>query len=89
MWNGYNKLDREKRESEESAMSRASFDKAFKTAAVKLIIEESFSVKEVSAQLDVHVNSLYRWGLLFTIQKLFLLTVQRLKPMPINVPLFG
>lgn len=42
-------------------MSRRSFDKAFKTAAVKLIIEESFSVKEVSDQLDVHANSLYRW----------------------------
>lgn len=60
-WNWYNKLDREKRESEETPMSRRSFDKAFKTAAVKLIIEESFSVKEVSNQLGVHANSLYRW----------------------------
>ncbi len=42
-------------------MSRRSFDKAFKVAAVKLIIEESFSVKEVSNQLGVHANSLYRW----------------------------
>jgi len=42
-------------------MPRRSFDKAFKIAAVKLIIEEGFSVKEVSHQLDVHTNSLYRW----------------------------
>ncbi|EOI53026.1 IS3 family transposase, partial [Enterococcus gilvus] len=42
-------------------MPRRSFDKAFKTAAVKLIIEDGFSVKEVSNQLDVHANSLYRW----------------------------
>ncbi|WP_139843840.1 transposase [Candidatus Enterococcus clewellii] len=42
-------------------MPRRSFDKVFKTAAVKLIIEASFSVKEVSDHLDVYVNSLYRW----------------------------
>lgn len=42
-------------------MSRRSFDKAFKTAAIKLIIEESFSVNEVSVQLGLHANSLYRW----------------------------
>lgn len=41
-------------------MSRRSFDKAFKSAALKLIIEESFSVKEMSAQFNVHVSSLYR-----------------------------
>ncbi|MGL4696519.1 transposase [Enterococcus larvae] len=37
-------------------MSRCSFDKSFKIVAVKLIIEESFSVKEVSSQLDVHAK---------------------------------
>ncbi|EOI53642.1 hypothetical protein I592_00368 [Enterococcus gilvus ATCC BAA-350] len=42
-------------------MPRRSFDEAFKTAAVKLIIEDDFSVKEVSNQLDVHASSLYRW----------------------------
>ncbi|MBP2100488.1 transposase [Enterococcus rivorum] len=42
-------------------MSRRSFDKAFKIAAVKLVIEESFSVREVSDQLSVYANSLYRW----------------------------
>ena len=34
-------------------MLRRSFDKAFKTAAVKLIIKGGFSVKEVSYQLDI------------------------------------
>lgn len=42
-------------------MPRRSFDKAFKIAAVKLVIKEGFSVKEVSLQLGVHANSLYRW----------------------------
>ena len=31
-------------------------------SAVKLILEEGYSVKEVSQELDVHANSLYRWG---------------------------
>ncbi len=42
-------------------MPRRSFDKAFKIAAVKLVTEEGFSVKEVCLQLEVHANSLYRW----------------------------
>lgn len=42
-------------------MPRRSFDKAFKTVAVKPVTEEGFSVKEVSLQLEVHANSLYRW----------------------------
>ncbi len=42
-------------------MPRRSFDIAFKIAAVKLVTEEGFSVKEVSLQLEVHANSLYRW----------------------------
>ena len=37
------------------------FDKQFKKSAVKLILEEGYSVKEVSQELDVHANSLYRW----------------------------
>ncbi|OQO71979.1 transposase [Enterococcus faecalis] len=42
-------------------MPRRSFDKPFKISAVKLIAEEGFSVKEVSRELCVHTNSLYRW----------------------------
>jgi transposase len=42
-------------------MSRHSFDKQIKLSAVKLIVEEGFSVKEVSKELDIHANSLYRW----------------------------
>lgn len=42
-------------------MARRKFDKQFKNSAVKLILEEGFSVKEVSQELEVHANSLYRW----------------------------
>lgn len=42
-------------------MPKRSFDKVFKTAAGKLVPEEGFSVKEVSLQLEVHANRLYRW----------------------------
>ncbi|MFK4936591.1 IS3 family transposase [Lactococcus garvieae] len=42
-------------------MVRRKFDKQFKNSAVKLILEEGYSVKEVSQELDVHANSLYRW----------------------------
>ena len=42
-------------------MPKRSCDKAFKIAAVKLVIEEGFSVKEVRLQLEAHANSLYRW----------------------------
>ncbi len=42
-------------------MPRRSFDKTFKIATVKLTTEEDFSVTEVSLQLEVHANSLYRW----------------------------
>jgi transposase len=41
-------------------MPRRSFDKAFKIASEKLVTEEGFSVKEVSLQLEVHANCLYR-----------------------------
>jgi len=42
-------------------MARRKFDKQFKNSAVKLILEEGYSVKEVSQELDIHANSLYRW----------------------------
>ena len=42
-------------------MPKRSFDKVFKIAAVKLVIEEGFSVKEVRLQLEIHANSLYGW----------------------------
>lgn len=42
-------------------MNRRRFDKEFKVAAVKLVLEDELAVKEVAAQLDVHHNSLYRW----------------------------
>lgn len=43
-------------------MPRRSFDEAFQLAAVKLVTEEEFSVKEVSLQVEVHATSLYRWA---------------------------
>lgn len=42
-------------------MARRKFDKQFKNSAVKLILEEGYSVKEVSQELEVHANRLYRW----------------------------
>lgn len=41
-------------------MPRRLFDKSFRISAVKLIVEVGFSVKEVSRELCVHVNSFYR-----------------------------
>lgn len=62
LWKGYNKLDTKLREIvERFIMARRKFDKQFKNSAVKLILEEGYSVKEVSQELDVHANSLYRW----------------------------
>ena len=62
MWKGYNKLDTKLREIvERFIMARRKFDKQFKNSAVKLILEEGYSVKEVSQELEVHANSLYRW----------------------------
>ena len=61
-WKGYNKLDTKLREIvERFIMARRKFDKQFKNSAVKLILEEGYSVKEVSQELEVHANSLYRW----------------------------
>ena len=42
-------------------MARRSYDKQFKMAAVKLVLEDNISVSEVSKELDIHYNSLYRW----------------------------
>ena len=42
-------------------MARKSYDKQFKMAAVKLVLEDNMSVSEVSKELDIHYNSLYRW----------------------------
>lgn len=42
-------------------MTRRKFDKQFKIFAVKLILDEGYSVKEISQELDVHANRLYRW----------------------------
>ena len=42
-------------------MARRSFDKAFKIAEVKLVLEEGMPVSEVSKELSTHYNSLYRW----------------------------
>jgi len=38
-----------------------SYDKQFKIAAVKLVLENNMTSAEVSKELDIHYNSLYRW----------------------------
>ena len=42
-------------------MARRSYDKQFKIAAVKLVLEENMPVSEVAKELSIHYNSLYRW----------------------------
>ena len=42
-------------------MARRSYDKQFKIAAVKLVLEENMPVSEVAKELSSHYNSLYRW----------------------------
>lgn len=42
-------------------MTRKTFDKQFKIAAVKLVIEDNMTVLEVSKELSIHYNTLYRW----------------------------
>lgn len=42
-------------------MTRRSYDKQFKMAAVKLVLEDNMTVSEVSKELSIHYNSLYRW----------------------------
>lgn len=40
---------------------RRSYNKKFKIAAVKLVIEDNMPLAEVPRALVVHYNSLYRW----------------------------
>jgi transposase len=42
-------------------MARRSYDKQFKMAAVKLVLEDNMTVAEVSKELSIHYNSLYKW----------------------------
>lgn len=42
-------------------MSRRSYDRQFKIAAVKLVLEDNMSVSGVAKELSIHYNSLYRW----------------------------
>ena len=42
-------------------MKRKSYDKQFKIAAVKLILEEVVPVSVVAKELEIHQNTLYRW----------------------------
>lgn len=42
-------------------MVRRSYDKQFKMAAVKLVLEDNMTVAEVSKELSIHYNSLYKW----------------------------
>ncbi|GKU23655.1 transposase [Clostridium folliculivorans] len=40
---------------------RRSYDKQFKIAAVKLVLDDDMSVAEAAVALNIHYNSLYRW----------------------------
>ena len=42
-------------------MKRASYDKQFKMAAVKMVAAEDVSVKETALALNISVSSLRRW----------------------------
>ena len=42
-------------------MARKSYDKQFKMATVKLVLEYAMTVAEVSKELSIHYNTLYRW----------------------------
>lgn len=42
-------------------MSRKAYGRQFKIAAVQLVLEENMFVKEVSRELSIHFNTLYRW----------------------------
>ena len=42
-------------------MARRSYVKQFKMAAVKLVLEDNMTVAEVSKELSIHYNSLYKW----------------------------
>jgi transposase len=38
-----------------------SYDKQFKFAAVKLVIEDELTIMEISKELSIDHNTLYRW----------------------------
>lgn len=40
---------------------RRNYDKQFKIAAVKLVLEDDMSVADAATALSIHYNSLYRW----------------------------
>ena len=42
-------------------MTRKRYDRQFKVAAVKHVIEEQYSVSQVAKELEVHENSIYNW----------------------------
>jgi len=42
-------------------MSRKSYDRQFKLAAVQLVLGENMFVKDVAKELSIHSNTLYRW----------------------------
>lgn len=42
-------------------MGRRSFDRQFKMAAVKLVLDDNMSVSKDAKELSIHYNSLYRW----------------------------
>jgi len=42
-------------------MGRKVFDRQFKIAAVKIVLEDKVPVSEVATGLSIHYNSLYRW----------------------------
>lgn len=42
-------------------MKRKVYSSEFKQQAVNLVIKEDFTVKQVSRELEIHENSLYRW----------------------------
>ena len=42
-------------------MACRNYDKQFKIAAVKLVLEDEMTVSEVSKELSIHYNTLYRW----------------------------
>jgi len=49
-------------------MRRKSYSKEFKVSAVKMIIEESLSVSQVSRALGVNENSLHNWDKKYLIE---------------------
>lgn len=42
-------------------MVRKSYNREFKIAAVKLVLDDDMSVTSVAKELSIHCNTLYRW----------------------------